>query len=247
MILQHIDIRGFRGISQLSLPLTPTNLLIGENAWGKSSLLDALTLLLSPQTEDYQFTPADFYFTPGDVNDQRRRLQIVFHFRDDHSDQDALLTPFWQRDAQGQRWLYYSTRAKLRDGHVSTTRRFVDQQGNVLPEEGTGAAIRHLLHRYPVLRLRDARFSRRRRDSESNNDTRTATLNQLAMELDTLTRDLVTQPQTLSDEVLRQGLQTMQQLMEHYFWCSIPKMPVKRAALIRKRVMACKDGARWIG
>lgn len=223
MILQHIDIRGFRGISQLSLPLTPTNLLIGENAWGKSSLLDALTLLLSPQTEDYQFTPADFYFTPGDVNDQRRRLQIVFHFRDDHSDQDALLTPFWQRDAQGQRWLYYSTRAKLLDGHVSTTRRFVDQQGNVLPEEGTGAAIGYLLHRYPVLRLRDARFSRRRRDSESNNDTRTATLNQLAMELDTLTRDLVTQPQTLSDEVLRQGLQTMQQLMEHYFLVQHPK------------------------
>ncbi|PPS58289.1 hypothetical protein CRX72_12995 [Pantoea sp. BRM17] len=39
MILDHIDISGFRGINQLSLPLTMTNLLIGENAWGKSSLL----------------------------------------------------------------------------------------------------------------------------------------------------------------------------------------------------------------
>lgn len=32
MILEHIDIRGFRGINKLSLPLTQTNLLIGENA-----------------------------------------------------------------------------------------------------------------------------------------------------------------------------------------------------------------------
>ncbi|WP_445082590.1 DUF2813 domain-containing protein [Candidatus Pantoea persica] len=39
----------FRGINHLSLPLTETNLLIGKNAWGKSSLLDALSLLLVPQ------------------------------------------------------------------------------------------------------------------------------------------------------------------------------------------------------
>jgi len=43
MILEFIDIAGFRGISQLRLPLEEDNLLIGENAWGKSSLLDALT------------------------------------------------------------------------------------------------------------------------------------------------------------------------------------------------------------
>lgn len=48
MLLERVEIVGFRGINRLSLMLEQNNVLIGENAWGKSSLLDALTLLLSP-------------------------------------------------------------------------------------------------------------------------------------------------------------------------------------------------------
>ncbi len=48
MHLERVEIVGFRGINRLSLMLEQNNVLIGENAWGKSSLLDALTLLLSP-------------------------------------------------------------------------------------------------------------------------------------------------------------------------------------------------------
>ncbi|MBN0832350.1 DUF2813 domain-containing protein, partial [Pseudomonas aeruginosa] len=47
MLLERVEIVGFRGINRLSLMLEQNNVLIGENAWGKSSLLDALTLLLS--------------------------------------------------------------------------------------------------------------------------------------------------------------------------------------------------------
>ncbi len=47
MLLERVEIVGFRGINRLSLQLEQNNVLIGENAWGKSSLLDALTLLLS--------------------------------------------------------------------------------------------------------------------------------------------------------------------------------------------------------
>lgn len=43
MILERVEIVGFRGINRLSLMLEQNNVLIGENAWGKSSLLDALT------------------------------------------------------------------------------------------------------------------------------------------------------------------------------------------------------------
>ena len=49
MLLERVEIVGFRGINRLSLMLEQNNVLIGENAWGKSSLLDALTLLLSPE------------------------------------------------------------------------------------------------------------------------------------------------------------------------------------------------------
>ena len=39
MILERVEIVGFRGINRLSLMLEQNNVLIGENAWGKSSLL----------------------------------------------------------------------------------------------------------------------------------------------------------------------------------------------------------------
>ncbi|MCH9296626.1 ATP-dependent nuclease [Pantoea allii] len=223
MILEHIDIRGFRGINQLSLPLTRINLLIGENAWGKSSLLDALSLLLSPHSREYVFSPDDFHFTPGEVDDRVHRLSVVFHFRDDDAENSDLLQPFWQPAEQGQRRLSYSVHARRRDGQITSTRRFIDSHGHVLAEEGSAAAISYLLRMNPVLRLRDARFSRRVRPVESGIDARLSTLNQLAKELDKLTRDLEQHPQQLSNDMLRQGLQTMQQLMEHYFLVQHPE------------------------
>ncbi|WP_312546067.1 ATP-dependent endonuclease [Pantoea eucalypti] len=218
MILEHIDIRGFRGINKLSLPLTHTTLLIGENAWGKSSLLDVMSLLLSPHEPAYVFTEADFHFTPGDVTDPMRRISVVFHFRDDGSDPDAVLSTFWQRDAQGQRRLYYSVSATWRDGGIDTRRRFVDVNAQLLPEQNCADAIDLLLTRYPVLRLRDARFSKRTR----NRAPVTGPHPELLAGMETLARDLEQHPQQLSDEVLRQGLKTMQQLMQHYFLVQPP-------------------------
>ncbi len=46
MKLERIDISGFRGIKRLSLSLNDLTTLIGENTWGKSSLLDALCVVL---------------------------------------------------------------------------------------------------------------------------------------------------------------------------------------------------------
>ncbi|ENJ8190603.1 DUF2813 domain-containing protein, partial [Yersinia enterocolitica] len=60
MYLERVDIVGFRGINRISLNLDDNTVLIGENAWGKSSLLDALTLLLSPEPQLYHFTSQDF-------------------------------------------------------------------------------------------------------------------------------------------------------------------------------------------
>ncbi|MDU4436871.1 MAG: DUF2813 domain-containing protein, partial [Pluralibacter gergoviae] len=67
MLLERVDIVGFRGINRLSLMLEQNNVLIGENAWGKSSLLDALTLILAPGSELYHFVHDDFWFPAGDV------------------------------------------------------------------------------------------------------------------------------------------------------------------------------------
>ncbi|MGK3140817.1 DUF2813 domain-containing protein [Pantoea sp. C2G6] len=238
MILEHIDIHGFRGINQLSLPLTQTNLLIGENAWGKSSLLDALSLLLSPQEPAYVFTEADFHFTPGDVSDPMRQLSVIFHFRDTGSDPDALLSPFWQRDAQGQRRLYYHVSATRHERGVDTRRGFVDARYQRLPEQNCAAAIDLLLRRYPVLRLRDARFGKRPRPVVRRDEPASALHPQLLAGMERLARDLERHPQQLSDEVLRQGLKTMQQLMQHYFLVQPPDASMEA----RQRDPQIRDG-----
>jgi putative ATP-dependent endonuclease of OLD family len=216
MILEHIDIQGFRGINRLSLTLTDTNLLIGENAWGKSSLLDALTLLLAPAAQPYQFTQHDFHFPPGDIDDRMRQLQLIFRFRAQSDEENALFKPFWQHDEKG-RYIRFSTRAKRLEQDVKTTWRFIDKHNDVLPMAGTEVALAHLRAYYPALRLRDARFGRRAPHADSDAERRATTLTALAQEVDKLTRDLVVRPQTLSDDLLQQGLHTMQQLLEHYF------------------------------
>lgn len=229
MILEHIDIHGFRGINRLSLPLTDTNLLIGENAWGKSSLLDALTLLLAPAAEPYMFTEQDFHFPPGEVEARRHKLQLVFRFRAQGDEHEALFAPFWQQDDAG-RYLRFSTLATRQGSEVKTRWRFIDARGEVLPLAGTDAALAQLRAYYPVLRLRDARFGRRSRHNDNDTQRRADTLSALAQEMHSLTRDLVARPQTLSDELLRQGLHTMQQLMAHYFLVQQPNTGAARVA-----------------
>lgn len=229
MILEHIDIQNFRGINRLSLPLTDTNLLIGENAWGKSSLLDALTLLLAPGATPYLFTEHDFHFPPGDVASRRRQLQLVLRFRARGSEDDALYQRFWQRDEQG-RYLLFSTRATRNAQGVKSSWRFIDAQGDVLPAAGTDAALAHLRAYHPVLRLRDARFGRRARQHDEERARRTTSPDELTQAVETLTRDLVARPQNLSDALLRQGLHTMQQLLEHYFWVQQPGSSAARVA-----------------
>ena len=61
MYLRRLEIMGFRGINRLSINLRPNMLLIGENAWGKSSLLAPLSQILNGQNTLFQFPLEDFH------------------------------------------------------------------------------------------------------------------------------------------------------------------------------------------
>ncbi|KOC92781.1 ATP-dependent nuclease [Winslowiella iniecta] len=227
MILENIDIVGFRGLNRLSLPLENNTVLIGENAWGKSSLLDALTLLLSPQATLYQFVLNDFHFPPGNLNQRTRHLQVTFTFRQGpsypyHAPRYRPLRDIWQHGADGVQRIVYRVSGELDDDQQVTTRRqFLDghQQLIATPDE---AAVQTLMALHPVLRLRDARFTRRQRH-ETPPAHSEPELNALAGQIDSLTRDLVNRPEHLSDSELREGLKTMQQLLEHYFSVQQPE------------------------
>lgn len=220
MILERVEIVGFRGINRLSLMLEHNNVLIGENAWGKSSLLDALTLLLSPQSNLYHFVRDDFWFPPGYLQGRERHLHIILTFRESEPGRYRMrrfrpLADCWVAGDDGYRRLFYRHEGELADdGSVITRRSFLDAHGQTLPLPAVDENARHLKRLMPVLRLRDARFMRRLRD---NAVPPLPELESTARQLDLLAQELVSRPQNLSDGQIRHGLSAMVQLLEHYF------------------------------
>lgn len=124
----------------------------------------------------------------------------------------------WVRGEGKLQRIFYRLEGEVDDsGAVCTWRSFLDVDGQRLLLENIDALARELIRLHPVLRLRDARFTRRKRVDvvplpvrESNSDDLTQHLNQLMQEL---TRNL----QRLTDQDLRQGIVAIRQLLEHYF------------------------------
>jgi len=233
MILEKMAIVGFRGINRLSLPLEGNNVLIGENAWGKSSLLDALTLLLAPQQDLYQFRRHDFHYLPGEQHRRERDVQIVLTFREREVDESEAvqyqpLSSLWWRGEGGLRRLELCIEGRLLDEEqVVTRRQFRDARGqSIISGDQATEAITALIRLHPVLRLRDARFSRR----QPHEAAPAAPLTELTSMMEDLMRDGAICPQNLTDTALREGLNTLQQLVEHYFSFQSPQasLPASR-------------------
>ncbi|MDI8721444.1 ATP-dependent endonuclease [Salmonella enterica subsp. enterica serovar Anatum] len=220
MILERVEIVGFRGINRLSLMLEQNNVLIGENAWGKSSLLDALTLLLSPELDLYHFVREDFWFPPGDIKGREHHLHIILTFRETQPGRHRVrryraLEACWSLCEDDFHRIFYRLEGEcVADGSVMTLRSFLNSDGQPLPVENINDQVRHLVRLMPVLRLRDARFMRRIRNGTVPN---VPDVEVTARQLDFLARELATRPQNLTDGQIRQGLSAMVQLLEHYF------------------------------
>lgn len=220
MLLERVEIVGFRGINRLSLMLEQNNVLIGENAWGKSSLLDALTLLLSPEFDLYHFVRDDFWFPPGDIQGREHHLHIILTFRETEPGRHRVrrfrpLQRCWVPCDDGYHRVFYRLEGELaEDDNVMTLRSFIDGEGEALVLEEIDELARHLVRLMPVLRLRDARFMRRIHNGTVPHSPQ---IEITARQLDFLSRELVSHPQNLSDGQIRQGLSAMVQLLEHYF------------------------------
>lgn len=220
MLLERVEIVGFRGINRLSLMLEQNNVLIGENAWGKSSLLDALTLLLSPEFDLYHFVRDDFWFPAGDIQGREHHLHIILTFRETEPGRHRVrrfrpLQRCWVSCDDGYHRVFYRLEGELADDDsVMTLRSFIDGEGEALALEDIDELARHLVRLMPVLRLRDARFMRRIHNGTVPHSPQ---IEITARQLDFLSRELVSHPQNLSDGQIRQGLSAMVQLLEHYF------------------------------
>ena len=128
MKLDRIDISGFRGIKRLSLALDDLTTLIGENTWGKSSLLDAICVVLPSDGELYQFEMTDFHVDHSVSHPQTRHLQIVLSFVSTEKNETLTgryrkLKPVWQVDENGTYRFYYRISATLEAYKRDTTLR----------------------------------------------------------------------------------------------------------------------------
>lgn len=169
MYLKHIDITGFRGINQLSLRLRQNMVLIGENAWGKSSLLDVLSVIFNLEGKLYSFKERDFHIRYQQTSQKCQQINLVFTFCEEyfeeyleakHSDYKALFS------AGGERFhhLYLNVVGQIENENIVTTYQFLNENGSVINVEHSQAIARKIIRNYPVFRMRDARLNREERE-----------------------------------------------------------------------------------
>jgi len=155
MHLEHIEVINFRGITELRLDLEPgTTVCFGENAWGKTTLVEALQSTLGSRT----ITEADFHRLENDRNTIARRMGISLRFGGEPP--KGWESAGW-RDARGafHLVLHWSGR-RLGRGRARVERIFLGPEGRELPLPAGDAALladlvvkAHPLHVFHELRL----------------------------------------------------------------------------------------------
>lgn len=155
MHLASIEVVNFRGIAQLRLHLEPeTTLCFGENAWGKTSLVEALQSTLGSRP----LTEADFHRLANDRSTIAQRMGITLAFA---GEPPAGLEAAGWRDAAGVFHLVLNwSGRRLPKGQARVRRVFLGPDGVPLAlAPGVSEALadevvrRHPLHVFRELRL----------------------------------------------------------------------------------------------
>ncbi|MEZ8741781.1 ATP-dependent endonuclease [Photobacterium swingsii] len=161
MHLERIEISGFRGIKRMSLSFDELTVLIGENAWGKSSLLDALSIALPTDANFYTFKFSDFHVDYAIGHEKMSQLHIVLHWHEDYPSESKArryrsFAPLWVRK-DGIKHLYYEISSTIEGDKVTTTRSFLNSKGQHITCDNNDKLVKQLMVLHPVVRIRDAR------------------------------------------------------------------------------------------
>ncbi|WP_413112873.1 DUF2813 domain-containing protein [Thaumasiovibrio sp. DFM-14] len=221
MQLVRVEIANFRGIQRLSLSIEELTVLIGENAWGKSSLLDALDIFLSPHFESYQVKASDFHVDHGLKRQESQNLYIVLVWQEDYpGDKTArryrAFSPFWQSgNAHGDQLLISMSAHQDANHHISTQYLFLDAEGGVIPCDEINSLLYKLRTLHPLVRIRDAR--RLRRVGALNNTNSESQQLRLEKRLNNTCRRLLNNPGHINSGELKSSINALHSLVEHYF------------------------------
>lgn len=224
MRLEHIEISGFRGIKRLSLNFDELTALIGENTWGKSSLLDALAIALPASGLFYSFCKHDFHLEQIVSTPQTQQLQILLCFKTTDAKEHKngryhRFKSLWIKDADGRRQLIYRTSALLKQQNVISQYDFLDNNGNIVENVDHKALAKELLSLHPVIRLRDARhFERPFHNLDVDKDQIVENQNlRIEKRINNTWRRLNSNPGHVNKGEIHSTLNSLHTLIEHYF------------------------------
>ncbi|MDN3611605.1 ATP-dependent endonuclease [Vibrio ostreicida] len=216
MLLERIEISGFRGIKRLSIAFDELTTLIGENTWGKSSLLDALSVALPPEGVPYQFEMTDFHVDYSSSHPQTQHLQIVISLiSNDKKEIDSgryrKIKPIWIQNDQGDNKIIYQLSAS-RDGYdIETRYTFLDKSGNPLRLHHSEKLAQELMTLHPVIRLKDSRRFQRPPTTRVDNNSL------IEKRIDNTCRRLMSIPGHVNKGEMKSSLKSMSVLVDHYF------------------------------
>lgn len=157
MYLCEVDICGFKGIKQLTLSLNKdANVLIGENQWGRSSLISAL-MLISLDNFYYQFTANDFF---NDDHYQPNTATIRYKFAEmnpqelDSQSYHSLNCVAYQ-SVEFKKLITYQIKATKEQDKIVTEHQFLDNNGKEIKNVDHCSLIKQLISLNPCMRLKN--------------------------------------------------------------------------------------------
>ena len=223
MFIEQIDIKGFRGIKQLSLKLNAkSSVLIGENQWGKSSLISALKLL-TLDNKFYQFVESDFYYDKDDGNHISINVVYCESYANQLTEQayQPLTAVSYRSPADNLYRITYQINAQKNGDTIITEHNLLDEYGERLNLDNPKLLIAILINLNPVMPLKN---SVNAKDLPVTNEP----LSQYFIEQ--LSDQLKAHSAQLSQDELNRGLQAARSLLAYYFVDSQQRSKYKQLA-----------------
>ncbi|MEI6897134.1 MAG: DUF2813 domain-containing protein [Psychromonas sp.] len=223
MLLDNIEIVGFRGINRLSLKVGELSAFIGENSWGKSSFFDALSLFLSGTGKNYKLCKEDFHQPPNPEISSNKLIHIVFIFKEQWQGEAKLaqykaIKKVWVNKNQTLRYIYYQVDGELTtSGNIKTSRYFLDAQGTEKPflKEELANLVSEFISFVPVLRMGGdvSLIVEGAKETEVQ-----STREKFERRIKRIFRRLNASSQQLSEHQMKQGYEALTYLFDHYLF-----------------------------
>lgn len=207
MLLHSLEIQGFRGIKDLAINFNQDiSVLIGENSWGSSSLLAALSIL-GHENFLYECQEHDFYYEE-DCPDDCLVLRFTYVAMDDSFfDATELSEMSYILRQLRKKVICYQVRATKSNGKITTEHSFIDaHRHNVLVENFT-EKLKYLIDMNPLVMFREQLNLKYMTDGFSPK-TKAA--------YDVLLSQLMKEAEQLSRKELQQGLSAATLLLTYY-------------------------------